>query len=96
MDALAPDQLKEDFRIRVVAQLNPGRAQLIGEAFVAINLAIEDERITSIRINPRLGAPLWINDGKPGMPECNPGIYIDPVSVWPAMRCPISCAARPL
>ncbi len=81
----AADQLEEDLGIRAVAQHDPAAAQLLGKSAIAVDLAVEDERVAARRVDPRLGPALKIDDRQPRMAERHALVDKDAVAVGPAM-----------
>ncbi len=65
---------------------DPGGAKLVGERAVAVDLAVEDERIAARRVDARLGAAGEIDDREPGVPKRDAAVDKNAVAVGSAMR----------
>ncbi len=83
---VAADQLEQDLGVRPVAQGDAGGAQLVGERPIAVDLAVEGQRIAGGRVDARLGAAGEIDDRQPGVAERDAAIDKAAVAVRPAMR----------
>ncbi len=84
--AMQAQQLEQHFGVGAVAQRNAGGAQLFGERGKAVYLAIEYEGVAGNRIDAWLRAAGEINDGKPGMGECEGGIRVVGGGIRAAVR----------
>jgi hypothetical protein len=82
---VAADQLEQNFGVRAIAQRYTGAAQFVGERPIAVDLAIEDERIAARLVDARLGTAREIDDREPGMAECNAAVDKGPAAVRTAM-----------
>src|SRR5262249_22736102 len=76
---------KQDLGIRSIDQIRPFVRERGCQRGIAVDLPVEDERVTGARIDTRLPAALRIDDREPQVPECDLLVDMDAALVRPAM-----------
>ncbi len=84
-DAVALQEAEQDFRVRAIGEIDAGGRQLRRECGIAVDLAVEDERVAGDRVCARLVAAVQIDDGQPEMSKGDRTCNMNAVFIRAAM-----------